>query len=245
MHKADVLSEALGNSRVWAPSPLRSTIDNGLNSGSVGASPTPGSFSRPCPISAQWGPERRRSVSVPMEPLLQLSSVKTGSHFSSFHPWSMGPELVPLQYCPFRGTIQAKPHTNTTLSSLPWDIKSNRETPAWASAVHVTQPEEASGRGWDYVEASESHLGHKSQGCTQCRVMQSNPRAVTTQLCHLVHHHPSLAFHFSTWFWRGWNRCSLRVSPALRDCSLWVSDMPKVKRMGTNFLGFYACSITY
>ena len=106
----------------------------------------------------------------------------------------MGPELVPLQYCPFRGTIQAKPHTNTTLSSLPWDIKSNRETPAWASAVHVTQPEEASGRGWDYVEASESHLGHKSQGCTQCRVMQSNPRAVTTQLCHLVDHHPSLAF---------------------------------------------------
>ena len=100
MHKADVLSEALGNSRVWAPSPLRSTIDNGLNSGSVGASPTPGSFSRPCPISAQWGPERRRSVSVPMEPLLQLSSLKTGSHFSSFHPWSMGPELVPFSTVP-------------------------------------------------------------------------------------------------------------------------------------------------
>lgn len=91
----------------------------------------------------------------------------------------MGPELVPLQYCPFRGTIQAKPHTNTTLSSLPWDIKSNKETPAWASVVHITQPEEESGQGWDCVEASETHLGHKSQGCTQCL-----GHAVKSEGCH-------------------------------------------------------------
>lgn len=91
----------------------------------------------------------------------------------------MGPELVPLQYCPFHGTIQAKPHTNTTLSSLPWDIKSNKETPAWASVVHITQPEEASGRVWDYVEASETHLGHKIQGCTQCL-----GHAVKSEGCH-------------------------------------------------------------
>lgn len=51
--------------------------------------------------------------------------------------------------------ILAKPQTYIPLSFLPWDIKSNKEPPAWASVAHTTEPEGAS-QGWDKDEAGEA-----------------------------------------------------------------------------------------
>ena len=58
--------------------------------------------------------------------------------------FSTVPSVVPARSRP---SIQAKPHTNTTLRSLPWDIKSNKETLGLCCSHHTTRRSVWSGLG--------------------------------------------------------------------------------------------------
>ena len=139
---------------VYAPSPLRSTIHKGLNSGSGGANPTPKGFSGHYPhfspvgsgeemqhLGSHGTPSAARLCQDRITFLL-ISSLLAGARICSPSvlslPWYQ-PEADP--------SIQAKPHTDTTLSSLPWDIKSNKETLGFCCSHHATRRAVWSGLG--------------------------------------------------------------------------------------------------
>jgi hypothetical protein len=83
-----------------------------------------------------------------------------------------------------RPSIQAKPHMNTTLSSLPWDIKSNKPLPGPLLFTSHNQKKRLVEAGMMLKPVRHTY-GTKVKDAFSLWVLQSNPRAATNQLCHL------------------------------------------------------------